>query len=146
MPENTISTRLASGAPKAPKASYWRSSHETLPPLIPASISAPPAPPIVPILHPARPGPSSYSAACDARSSRIRGVRYKCTACLDHDICESCFRLSEPRFTSRMTSLFASLLRVDSLIMHDGTCARSRSWVFDTSEQRIHPSCPAFDI
>jgi next-to-BRCA1 protein 1 len=67
---------------------------QTLPPPIPV----PPAPPVIPSHQVPRPpyqGPSSHSAACDMCSSRIRGVRYKCTACPDYDVCESCFRVSE---------------------------------------------------
>lgn len=70
-----------------------RSSAIPPPPPVPA-----PAPMPRPSHHqprPVRPVPASHSAACDMCSSRIRGVRYKCVACPDYDVCESCFRLTE---------------------------------------------------
>ncbi|KAG8709281.1 hypothetical protein FRC08_018434 [Ceratobasidium sp. 394] len=46
--------------------------------------------------HSARPTPpAQHSAACDLCSSRILGLRYKCTVRPDYDVCQSCFSITE---------------------------------------------------
>ncbi|CAE6527105.1 unnamed protein product [Rhizoctonia solani] len=128
------------------------SSVETLPPPIPA----PPAPPIVPpaqqVPRPARPGQPSHSAACDMCSSRIRGVRYKCTACPDYDVCESCFRVSEEVHPGHS---FAKVYKQGDIIVrksaqsgfrHHARCDVCHKQIFGVRYKCIHPSCPDFDI
>ncbi|KAL5640291.1 hypothetical protein ACGC1H_007533 [Rhizoctonia solani] len=127
-------------------------SVQTLPPPIPA----PPAPPIVPPAHqaprPARPGQPSHSAACDMCSSRIRGVRYKCTACPDYDVCESCFRVSEEVHPGHS---FAKIYKQGDIIVrksaqsgfrHHARCDVCQKQIFGVRYKCIHPSCPDFDI
>ncbi|CAE6416713.1 unnamed protein product [Rhizoctonia solani] len=135
---------LARGRPVA--------SVQTLPPSIPA----PPTPPVVPPAHqvprPARPGPPSHSAACDMCSSRIRGVRYKCTACPDYDVCESCFRVSEEVHPGHS---FAKVYKQGDIITrkssqssfrHHARCDVCQKQIMGVRYKCIHPSCPDFDI
>ncbi|CAE6514737.1 unnamed protein product [Rhizoctonia solani] len=122
---------------------------------IPPSIPAPPAPPVVPthqVPRPARPGPPSHPAACDMCSSRIRGVRYKCTACPDYDVCESCFRVSEEVHPGHS---FAKIYKQGDIIVrkapqtgfrHHARCDVCQKQILGTRYKCIHPSCPDFDI
>lgn len=123
---------------------------------IPPSIPAPPAPPVVPPAQqaprPARPGPPSHSAACDMCSSRIRGVRYKCTACPDYDVCESCFRVSEEVHPGHS---FAKVYQQGDIIVrkssqtgfrHHARCDVCQKQIMGVRYKCIHPSCPDFDI
>ncbi|KAF8746814.1 Ig-like domain from next BRCA1, partial [Rhizoctonia solani] len=123
---------------------------------IPPPILAPPAPPILPPSHraprPARPGPPAHSAACDMCSSRIRGVRYKCTACPDYDVCESCFRVSEEVHPGHS---FAKVYQQGDIVVrkssqtgfrHHARCDVCQKQITGTRYKCIHPSCPDFDI
>ncbi|CAE6406463.1 unnamed protein product [Rhizoctonia solani] len=123
---------------------------------LPPSIPPPPAPPVIPPSHeaprPARPGPPSHSAACDMCSSRIRGVRYKCTACPDYDVCESCFRVSEEVHPGHS---FAKVYRQGDIVVrkspqtgfrHHARCDVCQKQITGIRYKCIHPSCPDFDI
>ncbi|KAJ1302722.1 hypothetical protein OPQ81_003037 [Rhizoctonia solani] len=127
-------------------------SVQTIPPPIPA----PPVPPVVPPAHralgPARRNQSSHSAACDMCSSRIRGVRYKCTACPDYDVCESCFRVSEEVHPGHS---FAKVYKQGDVIVrkspqsgfrHHARCDVCQNQILGIRYKCIHPSCPDFDI
>ncbi|CAE7077592.1 unnamed protein product [Rhizoctonia solani] len=128
--------------------------------VIPPAIPAPPAPPVLPPAHqaprPALPGPPSnpaaHAAACDMCSSRIRGVRYKCTACPDYDVCESCFRVSEEVHPGHS---FAKVYKQSDIIVrkspqaayrHHARCDVCQKQIFGVRYKCIHPSCPDFDI
>ncbi|CCO29832.1 putative protein C6orf106 homolog [Rhizoctonia solani AG-1 IB] len=106
-------------------------SVQTLPPPIPV----PPAPPVIPSHQVPRPpyqGPSSHSAACDMCSSRIRGVRYKCTACPDYDVYKQGDIITRK---SPQTSF-----------RHHARCDVCQKQITGVRYKCIHPSCPDFDI
>lgn len=127
--------------------------------LVPPPVPAPPAPMQPPSHHqprPARPSrptaSGTHSAACDMCSSRIRGVRYKCTVCPDYDVCESCFRVSED---VHPTHSFAKVYNQGDIVIrkspqasfrHHARCDVCQNQIMGVRYKCLHPSCADFDI
>ncbi|QRW09121.1 Zinc finger, ZZ type protein [Ceratobasidium sp. AG-Ba] len=103
--------------------------------------------------HPSRPmQPAQHSAACDLCSSRIVGVRYKCVACPDYDVCQRCFSITEevhPGHSFAMVHKQGDIVvrgSAQSLFRHHARCDVCQKQIMGVRYKCIHPSCPDFDI
>eukprot|EP01117_Protostelium_nocturnum_P019911 TRINITY_DN874_c0_g1_i1.p1 TRINITY_DN874_c0_g1~~TRINITY_DN874_c0_g1_i1.p1 ORF type:complete len:416 (+),score=144.48 TRINITY_DN874_c0_g1_i1:156-1403(+) len=93
-----------------------------------------------------------HFAMCDKCRKRIVGVRHKCQACADYDLCESCIQEKDTvhdashAFSAilKPVSFFMPSKRVASEIVHHATC--------DSCQDRIVglrfkcESCPDYDL
>ncbi|KAG8701295.1 hypothetical protein FRC08_004177, partial [Ceratobasidium sp. 394] len=103
--------------------------------------------------HSARPTqPAQHSAACDLCSSRILGLRYKCTVCPDYDVCQSCFSITEEVHPGHS---FAKVYKQGDVVVrkssessfrHHARCDVCQNQILGVRYKCIHPSCPDFDI
>ncbi|KAG8739282.1 hypothetical protein FRC10_005810 [Ceratobasidium sp. 414] len=103
--------------------------------------------------HSTRPTqPAQHSAACDLCSSRIIGLRYKCTACPDYDVCQNCFNITEEVHPGHS---FAKVYKQGDVVVrksaqpafrHHARCDVCQNQILNVRYKCIHPSCPDFDI
>lgn len=96
--------------------------------------------------------PAQHSAACDLCSSRIVGLRYKCTICPDYDVCQSCFNITEEVHPGHS---FAKVYKQGDVVVrksaqssfrHHARCDICQNQILNIRYKCIHPSCPDFDI
>ncbi|KAG9120906.1 hypothetical protein FRC07_003367 [Ceratobasidium sp. 392] len=103
--------------------------------------------------HSTRPSqPAQHSAACDLCGSRIIGLRYKCAACPDYDVCQNCFNITEEVHPGHS---FAKVYKQGDVVVrksaqssfrHHARCDVCHNQILGVRYKCIHPACPDFDI
>ena len=130
---------------------------------IPGSLNTPVPSPVVRAAH---------NANCDMCDSKIIGIRHKCTACPDYDVCESCFTIvaeQHPRHAFVKVRDPADLMvrpfHLSGKTVHHARCdgesmiVNRRKSIADVYGSLacghqingarfkcLHPSCPDFDL